>query len=126
MTAEPTRAGRVGDQQLPHTGAVDVGPEVIKDVRRYEDFRNKAIVASVVHEFEARIALGIERYGHPLQTENGRDPARDALDELLDAAHYLKQWHLETRSPKAHVAYMVAIGLVFDLKETMMPEAKTE
>lgn len=111
---------RPGDQPLPTPGAVDVGPLVIRDVQSFEDFRSAEIVTPVVDDFRARIALGIERYGHPLQTHNGRDAAEDAYQELLDAAHYLKQLHLETRNPRAHLAYLSVLGLVFDLKELMI------
>lgn len=114
----PTRAERKGDQALPHLGTVDVGPEVIKDVLATLDgFRSEAAIQSVAADFRARIELGIERYGHPLQTHNGRSAARDAYDELLDAAHYLKQLYLETCSLKARLAYVVVLGLVFDVKE---------
>lgn len=115
----PTRTVRKGDQQMPHTGQVDVGPLVVKDVLSYADFRDEALVQSVAEDFRARIALGIERYGHPLQTHNGRDAAEDAYQELLDAAHYLKQLHLETKYPKAWLAYGNALALVFELKTLM-------
>jgi hypothetical protein len=112
-----TRTVRKGDQPLPIPGAVDVGPEVVADVLRYGGLRSTEIVESVAEDFRARIQLGIERYGHPLQTHNGRDALRDTRDELLDAAHYLKQAHLETRNPKIHLAYVCVLGLIFDLKE---------
>lgn len=37
---------------------------------------------------EERRQLGIERYGTPLQRDNGRDFRTDLLQELLDAAVY--------------------------------------
>lgn len=41
-------------------------------------------------EVDAREAVGIERYGSPLQPFNGRDTLRDAFEEALDLATYLR------------------------------------
>ncbi len=117
LMAVPTKPQRAGDQSLPYDGQVDVGPEVVADVLRYEGFRDKRIIQQVADDFRARIQLGIERYGHPLQTHNGRDAVRDALDEALDLAHYLKQLEIETHDPKVSIMYACAIGIVFDLEE---------
>lgn len=38
-----------------------------------------------------REQLGIERYGTALQAGNGRDSLRDAYEEALDLACYLRQ-----------------------------------
>ena len=38
---------------------------------------------------------GLEEYGTPLMTFNGRDVYRDGLEELFDAAMYLTQAKLE-------------------------------
>lgn len=119
MEQAVTRAVRAGDQILPKPGQVDVGPRVIDDVELHRSFVSESLVAGVKADFEARITLGIERYGHPLQTHNGRDATRDAYDELLDAAHYLKQLLLEAERPKARLAYWSVLGLVFDVKALM-------
>jgi hypothetical protein len=47
--------------------------------------------ALVRADLEARELVGIERYGTPLQPFNGRDAVRDAYEEALDLACYLKQ-----------------------------------
>lgn len=41
-----------------------------------------------------RRALGVRRYGTPLQLDNGRDMRRDAREEALDLAVYL--WGLSS------------------------------
>lgn len=46
----------------------------------------------LVGAMEARRALGIERYGAPLRTDDGRDHALDLGEELLDGAAYA--WRL--------------------------------
>ena len=64
---------RPGDQPLPvHNG----NPEI------------HVLVAGDIME---RQQLGISRYGTPLQAHNGRDALRDAYEEALDLACYLRQ-----------------------------------
>lgn len=43
----------------------------------------------------ARRQVGIERYGVPLQRDNGRDMMQDCREELLDAMAYAQalRWH---------------------------------
>lgn len=67
---------REGDQQLPADGKQNVSEAVKTDL-------------------DKRIALGIQRYGKPLQTFNGRDALQDAYEEALDLVHYLKQAIME-------------------------------
>jgi hypothetical protein len=68
---------RPGDQPLPvaHDGAI------VQD--------------AVCADIQARKQVGIARYGTPLQPHNGRDALRDAYEEALDLACYLKQALLE-------------------------------
>jgi hypothetical protein len=44
----------------------------------------------LIAEMEQRDRIGLERYGTRLQPHNGRDFLRDALDEALDLAVYLR------------------------------------
>jgi hypothetical protein len=46
---------------------------------------------------EARAEVGEAKYGRRLQTNNGRNPLQDLLEELLDACNYMKQCLLEKR-----------------------------
>lgn len=64
---------RPGDQPLPV-------PNDHPDVQ-------SMVIADVV----ARREVGISRYGTALQPRNGRDALRDAYDEALDLATYLRQ-----------------------------------
>ncbi len=77
--SEPERAGREGDQALPVEGSGD-------------------IIGALIAQLEQRRAIGLRRYGRPLQAFNGRDVHRDHLDELLDAAAYAEQVRLEYRA----------------------------
>jgi hypothetical protein len=64
---------RPGDQPLPvRNEHPDVQSMVISDVFK-------------------RRQVGIERYGTALQPHNGRDALRDAYEEALDLACYLRQ-----------------------------------
>lgn len=45
--------------------------------------------------FAERRAKGLEAYGHPLSTWNGRDALKDAFEELADAVLYFEQARLE-------------------------------
>ena len=50
-----------------------------------------AIQDLVIADIEARKKVGLERYGTLLQAYNGRDALRDAYEEALDLAMYLRQ-----------------------------------
>lgn len=73
---------RPGDQPLP----------VVHDDQ-------PAIHDLVTADLAARKALGTERYGTPLQPHNGRDALRDAYEECLDQACYLRQAIEERHNP---------------------------
>jgi hypothetical protein len=64
---------RPGDQQLP----------VPNDLPGVHDM--------VIDDIRKRLELGIGRYGTKLQPFNGRRALRDAYDEALDLACYLRQ-----------------------------------
>jgi hypothetical protein len=67
---------RPGDQPLPTEGQ-----ENVQD--------------ALIGEIEKRKVLGLQRYGRPVQTFNGRNAVRDLLDELLDGATYAMQIQME-------------------------------
>lgn len=49
------------------------------------------IQSLVIADIVTRRQVGIERYGTALQPHNGRDALRDAYEEALDLAMYLRQ-----------------------------------
>ncbi len=51
-------------------------------------------------DLEAREQVGIQRYGTALQPHNGRDALRDAYEEALDLACYLRQAMAERDTPR--------------------------
>ncbi len=57
--------------------------------------RQTPVTASLIALLREREAIGIERYGRTLTTNNGRDALQDALEEALDLSQYLQQAKLE-------------------------------
>jgi hypothetical protein len=56
------------------------------------DERLVPYVADLVKaDIDARVEKGIETYGKPLFPHNGRDALRDAYEEAIDLAKYLRQ-----------------------------------
>lgn len=58
-----------------------------------------SVQSMVRRDLESRERLGIERYGTSLQPGNGRNALRDAYEEALDLACYLKQAIMERDGP---------------------------
>lgn len=56
----------------------------------WSDFSSQ-LVNYVENDFIERERLGVESYGTPLQTHNGRNALIDAYEELLDAFMYITQ-----------------------------------
>jgi hypothetical protein len=57
-----------------------------------------SVQAAVRDDLIARENYGIRLYGTPLQPFNGRDGLRDAYEEALDLACYLRQLIMERDS----------------------------
>lgn len=57
----------------------------------------------VFDDLEVRRKVGIETYGEPLTTFNGRDALWDAYEEALDLALYLRQAILERDSERENL-----------------------
>ena len=55
----------------------------------------KTVADQVLLDIQARVDLGIERYGTKLQTFNGRDALWDAYQEAIDLVMYLRQAIME-------------------------------
>lgn len=70
------RRSRMKEQPVPHGRGPEVAPLVIVDIQE-------------------RVKKGIETYGEPLRSHNGRSATRDAYEECLDLALYLKQKLME-------------------------------
>lgn len=75
---------RPGDQPLPTEGEENVQ-------------------AALIAHIEKRKALGLKRYGRPVQTFNGRDATQDLMDELLDGATYAMQVKMEREATQDRI-----------------------
>jgi hypothetical protein len=75
---------RDGDQPLPTEGQENVQDRLLGLIKE-------------------RRALGVQRYGRPLQTFNGRNAIRDLIEELLDGATYAMQVEMEQEALKVGV-----------------------
>lgn len=85
--SEPTKQ-REGDQSLPRVN------------------EGKFIQDLVIEDINDRVAVGIKRYGTPLQALNGRDAFLDAYEEALDLATYLRQVREERREMLGHANFV--------------------
>jgi len=56
---------------------------------------SQEVLPRLLQRIEARRHKGMEEYGTPLKTFNGRRSLYDALDEVLDLAQYLQQEIME-------------------------------
>ena len=45
----------------------------------------------LLNDLESRYKLGMQRYGKALQPFNGRDALKDAYEEAIDLAFYIRQ-----------------------------------
>jgi len=70
----------MAQQPMPSPGKENVAPSL---KQRFNDW------------IDARTTEGIETYGTPLQTFNGRDSALDAFQEILDFSQYQEQSRME-------------------------------
>lgn len=91
---EPLRQ-RDGDQSLPTEGRENVQDRLIEMVQE-------------------RRELGIQRYGRPLQTFNGRDALKDATEEALDLAVYLVQVAMEQNARQAGIRAALKLHVAVD------------
>lgn len=83
----------MADQPMPKPGGINVTPVA----RRL-----------FVDMLDAREAKGIETYGTTLQTDNGRDPLLDALEEACDLWQYLTQALLERNALVSEIEQLKA------------------
>ncbi|MEU9405669.1 hypothetical protein AB0E08_08180 [Streptomyces sp. NPDC048281] len=93
---------RPGDQPLPTEGGESVQDALIQHILSHP--RLGAGAHALAAKIGERRSLGIQRYGRPLQTFNGRDAVQDLMDELLDGATYAMQVKMEIDSFNTRIA----------------------
>lgn len=133
-----TDAATPQPQPIRTPESTQVVPRVMIHVRNatvgggYSPQLGEAICADI----EARLRFGLAKYGHPLETHNGRDALMDAYQEALDCLNYLEQHRIEAveaydttnqATRDATVAAQLNLhkvtALVFDIKEALINRA---
>jgi len=79
------------------------------------------IQSMVILDIEHRREVGIERYGTPLQANNGRDALRDAYEEALDLSCYLKQAIVERDGISPVLVGVDLAGIEPEISEFVVP-----
>lgn len=96
----PRSTGSLNDPEPAPTGiGVPVWPLVISDLHlallgggsQRRDSRTDLIISLMIDDMSERDLMGRAKYGTALMTNNGRSALRDAYQEALDLAVYLRQ-----------------------------------
>ena len=98
----------MSDQPAPASSTGDIWAEIIAELPENHILRPLAI---------QRRAEGIKTYKTPLHRGNGRDFARDALEEALDLMAYLRGMRETPESPPVAME-STALLVARDLAET--------
>ncbi len=62
--------------------------------------KQELVTERVIQELRRRTEKGLETYGRPLTTFDGRDTQWDAIEEVLDLAQYLMKGWMEQQALK--------------------------
>jgi hypothetical protein len=73
----------------------------------------------IAADIQKRRAIGIQRYGTPLQPHNHRDMTRDAYEEILDFVVYVKGCVLEGKK-EWELIYEQALLLLIETGKIML------
>ena len=102
----------VSNQPIPTQGKQNVTQSLVEKL----DHDIQATDA-IINDLHARTQKGIETYGRPLETFNGRDAFLDMYEELLDAFQYAEQTVLENMGPDGSDVKMF---IASDVREAML------
>lgn len=98
------------DQQLPQPGKELVHQAIIDELPQY-GVLDEAEIYAIRQGVQARLDLGVKKYGQALQSHNGRDAAQDAWEEAIDLMVYLYQMHMEGEPSAGDLAGSVVLVL---------------
>lgn len=125
---------REGDQPLPTQAPLSepVLPVVTRKVIAHGialDYK-ESLLRDICADIKERTDLGVQRYGTPLHTFNGRVAARDLYEELVDATQYAVQQYMEEsskhRKPSVDTTLLVTqlLTALFAAKELLNREGQ--
>lgn len=105
------------DQPLPEPGKEPVHKHVAYGITDWKV--PEPVKWAVLRGLLGRLALGVAKYGRPLESGNGRDALTDAWEEALDALVYADQMVLEGH-PDGLQAVSLARQLVLLLADSKL------
>lgn len=117
----PERANRKGDTQplpIEVNASEPIDPVFVTFLGQIARLHNidSSVAAAVGADIGRRTDVGIQRYGMPLKTWNGRDAGLDAYEEAMDLAKYCTQLHMEHPSSDLYRRLMYqACDILFTL-----------
>lgn len=69
---------------------INKGVVVFNLIQSYlDEVKDKSYNNEVLEQLFQRYNFGLQKYGQPLMSDDGRDGVRDANEELLDAIQYV-------------------------------------
>lgn len=110
---EAVRTAATLAQSPPTQGYGDVLAELASTHQAVFDAKGRSSDKLLAEALRARRELGIERYGTPLQYDNGRDYRADALQEALDLYAYITS--AGSNGERLAVAWLLARSLCAEL-----------
>lgn len=113
-----TSAAQSIPEPPPRNEGEDVPTEFIKWLIRKRDNRSLSLesVESLVQLTLERRSFGIQKYGQPLMTGDGRDEVEDARQEAGDLLVYLMKAKMNKRDPEqVKRIFSSVIDAIFEL-----------
>ena len=102
------------------TDSPAVWPIVIADVPYLLSEMPESVRARLVADMHLRDKFGREKYGVPLQVENGREHPSDAYQEALDGAAYSRGEFEKTKKPAWMAIHQAFVRLAACIAEQIM------
>lgn len=94
---------QTNSQPDPVEGQEEVSTFLVNELEGYYETHEEEVYKLLIEDVLKRREDGIEEYGTPLMTHNGRQALVDCYDEFLDALYYTGQMIME--EPKNLAAY---------------------
>lgn len=101
------------EQPNPLNNGIEVTPKLIEWIQSQEKIE-KIVKDDVIALVRSRYELGLQRYGQPLMTEDGRITIKDALDELGDLLQYVYKGKLNREDMQKVKNMMPVLQLLLD------------
>tara|TARA_R100000808_G_C2154593_1_gene165680 strand:+ start:6824 stop:7180 length:357 start_codon:yes stop_codon:yes gene_type:complete len=77
-----------GEQQAPVKNGIEIYPKLKQQFSHIKS----PLLLDIINK---RYKFGLDKYGQPLMSQDGRDTYKDIMDELGDAAQYIAKLKIE-------------------------------